>query len=98
MSLFYDVLSNDIAYDEFKRIFALWRKKKLYPHFEDYHWYCLKLLWQSMKGIKRSELRGQYNRAAFMCYFIDRNMDGTAQEVSRLIYEFLVSDLEKNPF
>jgi hypothetical protein len=51
-----------------------------------------------MKGINRSELRGQYNRAAFICYFIDRNLDNTPQQASRLVYEYLVIELEKNPF
>jgi hypothetical protein len=96
MGLFHEVLSDQIDYQEFKRIFALWREKKVYPHFEDYYWY-LKLLWQAMKGISRSELRGQYNRAAFLCYFIDRNLDNTPQQVSRLVYEYLVAEFEKNP-
>ncbi len=97
MSLFHSVLSNRIDTQSFKRIFAHWRKENLYPHFEDYHWHCLELLWKAEQGIKRSEFRGQYNRAAFMCYFIDRNLDQSPKKVSRLAYDFLVSELEKNP-
>jgi len=97
MSLFHSVLSNRIDTKAFKRIFAKWREENLYPHFEDYHWYCLELLWKAEQGIKRSEFRGQYNRAAFMCFFIDRNMDLSPKKVSRLAYDFLVRELEKKP-
>lgn len=108
MDIFYEVLSNKISQEKFKRLSSTLRKDESYPYLDSHVWECIKNLWGAMKGIKRSELRGQYNRSVMICFLIDRYMDkypkhvetdskSAAKAASRYAFEYLQEEIKSDP-